>query len=1271
MAAITGSIWFVALVLQLIMPAIKVEAASNTIPIVRSNTNIQCFAQITADRHYAEVGTPISSFQNVVNPPSGTTGAAYQSTLQAVQAGTSMPYIFFSADTESKNACYFAAMLFQAPGQGHENEFYGYLYDDANGNTRAPVLVAALGTVDPATKTLFFTTQAVPGSISAASYSVNVRDPSSPPLFNSTFFPSLQGGGGGGTNTGPCSVFTTPATVSACQNNPDPRFVDIATISYRGETYTTSHWGGGSMKWFLSSTFDPARKTYNIDKGDACRPFMAINTDNGNFDINIDDDSLGSLQDIEKALAKAEAQGSVDASFTDFNAACAKIVDNKGGYKVKDPVNARIWGAYYDATKTVNLFFTDADHNESQYLSAYKTTDFKTFAGTNIPGCESSAPHFDFGQALNTVGAGTATVSGKWFLNAGSPCEDYEQIGVRVKIAPKDQQPPALKSDAASEPDASVHVDCEWSFNPLTWIMCPLLDATQGIINTVGSFIKDQLQIDANTYFDKNSDTGQKIYQAWNSVRIIALTLLVVIALVMVIAQALSLEVFDAYTVKKVLPKLAIAIIGITLSWEITRLLVVFSNDLAKAVQSIILAPFGDLGNPTLNTAQVGVVAGGLAVVGIAFLLTIFAAAALALLLAFVAIVLRQMIVIFLVIVAPIAILASILPNTQKAWKIWHETFNGALLVYSIIIGFIALGAAFGKVVDETKTPAAPFIALIATYAPYFLIPKAFSMASGLIGTIGGMVNDRSRGLFDGLRKRRSDIMKGRYQRATADKLWTPENKAIKAMSGSKYRAVRALNPNKLASWAAAPHKNLAYSSRNRKIPGTKWGIPVLSNMGRQLESSIEHEAFKQTQEQAQELNTAISSNDKAARALAGLHHGFSAKTQKALRAAGLTWKDKDGVEHGKVLTSTKDVDTAANIMSQSDSHTEKVAATALRRAAPVIGRRFKDPERNYASVAASAGLILGAHGFYEQADTKTLARNIQNETGSAEFADAELVQTELAVASSMPHMRAGYGHLYDSANDEWLDLKDADRELDVIEATSPGQLAGAKGGAIKDQRKTFEFILDNADVSSDVKQERVQAAQSKISAARQEIKRLRPFLSEAQVDAQMQQDPEAVRAQAELQQVMEPSHGEKAQQQLDQRVAQLAAQHPEMSEKEVKDLVKYDPTLKDTNKVAQAWRMGDSFKQQMLFSLASRYSQTAVDNKKQIMEIINSRPDIKAEFDRFEGRAAQGDAEVMAMINANNAGAQAQQQAQILAQQRLQAQQNISNPPLPPQRPI
>ena len=64
--------------------------------------------------------------------------------------------------------------------------------------------------------------------------------------------------------------------------------------------------------------------------------------------------------------------------------------------------------------------------------------------------------------------------------------------------------------------------------------------------------------------------------------------------------------------------------------------------------------------------------------------------AALALFTGLVIIVIRQIVVVLLAILAPIALVLYILPGTEKAWKMWWNSFWGALIMFPLIEAFIA-----------------------------------------------------------------------------------------------------------------------------------------------------------------------------------------------------------------------------------------------------------------------------------------------------------------------------------------------------------------------------------------------------------------------------------------------------------------------------------------------------------------------------------------------------------------------------------------------------
>ncbi len=341
-------------------------------------------------------------------------------------------------------------------------------------------------------------------------------------------------------------------------------------------------------------------------------------------------------------------------------------------------------------------------------------------------------------------------------------------------------------TDAAAPVASNTHVDCQTggpSFNPFTladhaigWFLCPLLDGAQGIVNSVGGWVVDQLEFDVSSNLENDGVAPMPVKDAWNAFRVISLSLLIVVAL----AGLLLGSFIDAYTVKKILPRLLIAIIAISLSWDLLKLAINFTNATGAGIRALIDSPFSSLPNPQINpTLILGAGAAATGLTTILGALSLVGTAALAVLFAFIFTILRMAAIIALVIFAPIAILAWILPGTHKLWNFWQTGLTGALLMFPIVAAFLAIGSAFGKIVyanDSINVPLKQTIALIATYAPYFLIPKAFTMAGGVVGNLSGMVNDRSRGAFDRLKKFRQDQGSKRRHDVTAGKYFKPSN---------------------------------------------------------------------------------------------------------------------------------------------------------------------------------------------------------------------------------------------------------------------------------------------------------------------------------------------------------------------------------------------------------------------------------------------------------------------------------------------------------------
>jgi hypothetical protein len=132
-----------------------------------------------------------------------------------------------------------------------------------------------------------------------------------------------------------------------------------------------------------------------------------------------------------------------------------------------------------------------------------------------------------------------------------------------------------------------------------------------------------------------------------------------------------------------------------------------------------------------------------------------------ALLTAFLVLVFRKMLIILLVILAPLAFIAWVLPGTDRYWKLWKDNFTKLLLMFPMIMGLIAAGKIFASITAgstallfsphlavthlgplpvlyiSSVTGFANLLIIIAAYfAPYFLLPQTYKWGGTAMGAI-------------------------------------------------------------------------------------------------------------------------------------------------------------------------------------------------------------------------------------------------------------------------------------------------------------------------------------------------------------------------------------------------------------------------------------------------------------------------------------------------------------------------------------------------------
>ena len=243
--------------------------------------------------------------------------------------------------------------------------------------------------------------------------------------------------------------------------------------------------------------------------------------------------------------------------------------------------------------------------------------------------------------------------------------------------------------------------------------------------------------------------------------RVFGDVILVIALLVIVFGEAIGGGLIDAYTAKKILPRILIAAILINLSIYIVAALEDVFNVIGGGLDSLIRLPFENVAatGSAMHGLSQAQVTGGVGVVGavlfailaygiftgaaVPFLLFAAGALLLATIGVLVTLAIRQGLIIFLVLISPIAFALYCLPNTEQYFKKWWSLLVKTLMVYPIVMVVFAMSYVLGVVMTNFGIQPqilADIMSLIAMVAPLFMIPFAFKMSGGIIASVQGAV---------------------------------------------------------------------------------------------------------------------------------------------------------------------------------------------------------------------------------------------------------------------------------------------------------------------------------------------------------------------------------------------------------------------------------------------------------------------------------------------------------------------------------------------------
>jgi hypothetical protein len=298
---------------------------------------------------------------------------------------------------------------------------------------------------------------------------------------------------------------------------------------------------------------------------------------------------------------------------------------------------------------------------------------------------------------------------------------------------------------------------CESSGGPISWITCAVFEGVSQLESKIENKVLSFLQV-TPINFSTTCNQGDKkgcIFNVWASFRVYGNLFLIIALLIAVLVEAIGGGMVANYTIKKMIPRILVAVILINLSIYFVAIMIDIFNVIGVGVYDLIKQPFQNAGvwhitvgtgTGVLSLGLGGAAAAVLVIVaagdGIGFLLlAIGVPALLAVIGVLITIVVRQGLIVFLTITAPIAFALYCLPNTEQYFKKWWDLLIKTLVVYPVVALIIAIAGVtsviFGTLSNDDSWN--QVLGIIAGIIPLFLIPFAFKISGGVISQVSGM----------------------------------------------------------------------------------------------------------------------------------------------------------------------------------------------------------------------------------------------------------------------------------------------------------------------------------------------------------------------------------------------------------------------------------------------------------------------------------------------------------------------------------------------------
>ena len=303
---------------------------------------------------------------------------------------------------------------------------------------------------------------------------------------------------------------------------------------------------------------------------------------------------------------------------------------------------------------------------------------------------------------------------------------------------------------------------CETALGKLSWRLCPDTEKASNAADWLYEKIEDVLVINPVAAKD-----GEPIYEIWKYCRDIANIVFIIFLIIITYSQITGMGI-NNYGIKKALPKLIVAAVLVNLSFIICSLAVDASNIIGTNIRGLFtgiesgIAASKESAEAMLTYTQyfdalkAGGIGAGIAALAVTIesgtlwmLIPTVLASLAAVVIGLITVAMRQAVVVLLVMVAPLAIVAYILPNTEDLFKRWKKIFTKMLVFFPLMgLLFGASNLAGWALIHGAQDGFMLLLGKAVQFLPLFLAFKMMKMPDTILGTVSGKLSSMVRPLI-------------------------------------------------------------------------------------------------------------------------------------------------------------------------------------------------------------------------------------------------------------------------------------------------------------------------------------------------------------------------------------------------------------------------------------------------------------------------------------------------------------------------------------------